>query len=286
MQNYFTMPNKYLFYFLCFVALMFFNSCGEDVSLNSPNVLVVIIKADDLGDTTPNWNRFIRMVSDNGICAGIGVISKFVTTEGSISEIQRLSALKQSNNFPTIEFWNHGYDHSKVNDYTEFYKTSYEYQLNHIHMAQNFFTSRLHLTSNSFGAPFNRTSTETASALNDFPEINVWQYYEKIEKQYQKEWKDPNQRVINEIDQHIILNVDYLFLHNFPSEKVTHNYNHDKNKPYILVQIHPAYWDEKSFNKFEQFIHFYRNTNRAVFMTPYQYYLYLHMREPLAPKGE
>ncbi|HEY5593099.1 MAG TPA: hypothetical protein VIK55_19045 [Paludibacter sp.] len=267
---------KYIFIAVWLIPILLFSSCREDISLNSPNGLIVILKADDLGDTTANWNRFMKMVADNDICAGVGVISKKVTTESSISEIQRISSLLQPNKFPIIEFWNHGYDHSHFNNKYEFKGTDYNFQFDHIQLAQNFFSKSLNFTCHSFGAPFNRTSKETASEITHFPEINVWMCYEKIENQYQKEWKDPNKRVINATDEHIILNVDYLYFFKFPAEKIMYNYNHDKTKPYILIQIHPAAWNDDSFKKFEQLIHFYKDGNRGIFMTPYQYYQYLH----------
>jgi hypothetical protein len=100
--------------------------------------------------------------------------------------------------------------------------------------------------------------------------------YEKIENQYQKEWKDPNKKLITKADQQIMLNVDYLYVKSFPIEKVISNYKYDKKKPYILIQIHPGGWDDSGFVKFKELIDFYKSGNRAIFMTPYQYYQYLH----------
>ncbi len=264
------------------IILLFFCSCQEDVSLNSPNGLIVIIKADDLGDTTTNWNRFMKVVSNYEICASVGIISRNVTTTGSISEIQRISSLLQPNKFPIIEFWNHGYDHWKTNNKHEFQGTEYGLQLNHLDLAQNFFSKSLKITSHTFSAPFNRTSIETASALTNFPEINVWMCYEKIENQYHNKWKDPKKRIINISDQSIILNIDYLYVKDFPAEKIMDNYEQDRKKPYILIQIHPAVWDDESFKKFEKLICFYRDGNRAIFMTPYQYYKNLHKIQEFA----
>ncbi len=258
------------------ILLLVLFSCGDNISLNSPNGLVVIIKADDLGDTTPNWNRFMKMVVDKQINAGVGIIAKKVTKSGSITEIQRVSNILQDNKFPVIEFWNHGYDHSKINGVEEFMRTADNFQFEHIQLAQNFFVQNFHFTAHTFSAPFNKTSKETLSVLSHFPEINVWMCYQKLETEYSKDWKDPNQKVIHLYDKHIILNVDYLYVHDFPADKIIDNYNEDKNKPYILIQIHPAGWTDEDFNEFEQLIHFYKDSNRAMFMTPYQYYQYLH----------
>ncbi|MDD4969240.1 MAG: hypothetical protein PHT07_07385 [Paludibacter sp.] len=268
--------NKYLLIIIAFCFLASICSCNDNVSLNSPNGLVVIIKADDLGDTTANWNRFMKIVIDNKICAGVGVIPGRVTTQGSISEMKRINELRQSNEFPYIEFWNHGYDHHKTNKETEFSGSDLNDQTKRIQMSQNFLFDNLSSTCHTFGAPFNKTSGVTSSALVNSPEINVWLSYQKIEKHFLGDWKDPNKKVITKMDQHIILNTDYLYLNDFPIGDIINNYERDKEKPYVLIQIHPAKWDERRFNQFEKLIHFYKDRHLAIFMTPYQYFRYLH----------
>jgi len=264
----------------CFSASM--SSCSDNVTLNSPNGLVVIFKADDLGDTTANWNRFMKIVIDNNICAGVGVIPGRVTTEGSKSEIRRIHELKRWSKFPFIEFWNHGYDHSKINGITEFSGSDTNAQINHIELSQNFLLYNLNSTCHTFGAPFNRTSGVTSSALINFPEINVWLCYQNNEKHFLSEWKDPNKKVINQTDRHIILNTDYLYLNDFPIGNIINNYERDKDKPYVLIQIHPAKWDDSKFVQFEKLIHFYKDRHLATFMTPYQYFKYLHKEYTLS----
>lgn len=258
------------------VLSIFINSCSDELSVKYSNLPIVIIKADDLMDTTPNWNRFMKIVDENQICAGIGVISKQLSTKNSISEIRRLSKIKQSNNFAVFEFWNHGFDHSKNGKETEFYGTNLEYQLNHIQKSQDFFIDSLQCISHSFGAPFNKTTSETASALKRYPDINVWMCYQKIEKEENNKWKDPKKKAIYSLDRFIILDVDYLYLMDFSIDNIKKNYDHDKTKPYILIQIHPERWNNKSFENFKKLIRFYKDQKRAVFMTPYQYYEFLH----------
>jgi len=270
----FVNKNIYIVILYCLFATMI--SCKDNVSLNSPNGLIVIIKADDLGDTTANWNRFMKIVIDDSICAGVGIISKNVTTESSKAEILRISKINQDNKFPVIEFWDHGYDHSKINDVTEFSGSDTKEQINHIQLSQDFLNVILNSTCHTFGAPFNRTSGVTSLALQSFPEINVWLCYQNLEKHYLNEWKDPNKKVIGLNDQHIILNTDYLYVKDMPIGDLINNYNHDKDKPYILIQIHPANWDNSKFNKFNDLVHFYKDRHLATFMTPNQYYHYLH----------
>ncbi len=265
--------------FLSITLNIFLISCSDESSVNYADVPVIIIKADDLIETTPNWSRFIQVVIDNEICASIGIISKPLSSKNSISEIRRISKIKQKNNFPVIEFWNHGYDHSKHGNITEFYGTDFNYQLSHIQKSQDFFIDSLQCISHSFGAPFNKTSSVTDAALKKYPDINVWMFYQKIEKQNSNDyWKDPKKKAIHSSDRNLILDVDYLSLKDFSMDRLQKNFNKDKNKQYILIQIHPQHWNNKSFENFIKLISFYKDQKRGIFMTPYQYYQFLHTR--------
>ena len=257
-------------------------SCKEDVSQNSPNGLVVILKADDMGDVGGNWSRFIQTLIDDSICAGIGLIPRDVH-ETSVSEIRKISNIKQKNGYPVIEFWNHGYDHKDLkphDEVTEFYNTDYNYQHTHIRMAQRFFSDTLNVTSHSFGAPHNRTKLMTEGIIEKFPEINVWQHYGKVEKYSHTTWKDPKLKIIRDTDKHIILSIDYLSLRSFNVESIEKNYSNDYKKPYIIIQIHPAGWNDETFAKFERIVQFYKQPeHKATFMTPYQYFQSLHHKQ-------
>lgn len=280
MRNQQIILSKYIRISLILIIVTFSISCRENVLSNSANGLVVILKADDLGDTTRNWNRFIKILNDDSICAGIGVITKNVH-KSTVSEIQKISNINQSNGFPVVEFWNHGYDHINLKEkdaVTEFYNTDFKYQQKHFSIAQHFFSDTLHLTSHSFGAPHNRTTYLTETVIQSFPEINVWQHYSKIENYKLTGWKDPKFTIIHETDKHIILSIDYLSLMKINLEDFFNNYAKDNMKPYLLIQIHPANWDEATFEKFETLVAFYK-LKHATFMTPYQYYQFLHKKQ-------
>lgn len=267
---------RYIFFSL--LITLIFISCSDYVYLHQTTGLIVILKADDLGDTTANWNRFVKKLVDDTICAGIGIISKNVH-ESSIPEIQRISTIYQEDGSPVVEFWNHGYDHLnlKPNDQvTEFFNTSYDYQYKHLQSAQHFFADSLQITCHDFGAPHNRSDSKTDSIIKNFPEINVWQQYTKLERYNRKIWKDPKYKIIDNANQHIVLSIDYLSLQSLNDSDFEKNFKKDTNKPYILIQIHPAIWNNAMFENFENLVQFYKTKHNARFMTPYQYYNYLH----------
>ncbi|MEI6752311.1 MAG: hypothetical protein WCK78_04005 [Paludibacter sp.] len=237
-----------------------------------------------MGVIDANWYKFIQKLIDDSICAGIGVISKNVSN-ASAAEIQRITNIKQKNGYPAVEFWNHGYDHKDLkphDEQTEFFNTNLNYQHSHINLAQHFFTDSLHITSHTFGAPHNRTQLITENVIEQFPEINVWQHYGRTEKYDHSGWKDPKYRVIHDTDQRIILSIDYLSLRSFNIDDMVKNYDEDRKKPYIIIQIHPAAWNDEIFQKFESIVQFYKQSHRATFMTPYQYYQFLHKKVNVA----
>ena len=270
---------KIIFIFFPLIITLIFISCGSDaVYLHQTKGLIVILKADDLGDTTANWNRFIKRLVDDSICAGIGIISKNVH-DSSIPEIQRISTINQVDGSPVVEFWNHGYDHLnlKKNDKeTEFFNTSYDYQYTHFQLAQHFFADSLHIICHAFGSPHNRCDSKTDSVISHFPEINVWQQYTRLERYDRKVWKDPKHEIITNTDQHIVLSIDYLSLKSLNASGFEKNFRNDNEKPYILIQIHPAICTDAMFTNFENLVQFYKKRPNTRFMTPYQYFNYLH----------
>jgi peptidoglycan/xylan/chitin deacetylase (PgdA/CDA1 family) len=272
-------PVRNIIFLTLLIILTITISCTDNYPTKSPMGMIVILKADDLADTTANWNRFINVIEKKKISAGIGVIAQRVTSKGAISEIRRISEIKQSNEFPVIEFWNHGLDHIKRKGKGEFVESRSE-QTERLIKSQQIIKKTSFLTSHSFGAPFNITTSTTADALESTPEISVWQCYQIHEKQNNPAWKDPKKGKISANDKHVMLDVDYASVNNFDENKIIENFDKDKKKPYVLIQIHPNVWHEKHFQRFERLIDFYKSKN-ITFMTPYQYYEYLHGNETL-----
>jgi len=266
---------KIIFFLIVFLNAVFIQSCRDDISLNAPNGLVVILKADDYGETSDHWNRFIKMIIDDSINASIGVIPRHVKTNGSITEIIRISNLKNTNNLPIIEFWAHGYDHSNKGKIPEFQTNSLDYQIDHIRKAQKFFLDTLNISNNIFSTPFNTSSINTYLALKNFTDINIWMCYQKNEIQFHPEWKDPNLQVIKKSDKNILLNVTYISLGKFSTSDIINNFEIDKKRAYIIIQVHPAFWNEATYDNFEKLIYFYK-MKKVIFMTPNQYFNFLH----------
>lgn len=247
--------------------------CKESTIPYDPG-LVVILKADDLGEMTPNWERFMHIIFKDSICGSIGIIADRMKSDSTVDEIRKISGYKRDNKFPVIEFWNHGYNHIKNKNGTEFDGSTIEYQANHLQMTQEFMNDKLRIQCHTFGAPYNRTDINTLKALYFSPEICVWFCLKNLEKEEKKGWKNPDDHPALDNNK-ILLDVDYYFYKIFPVDKMMNNYSKDRLKPYIVIQVHPLMWKDKNFDDFETLIKFYKS-RKTTFMTPFQYYQYLN----------
>ncbi|MBP1663599.1 MAG: polysaccharide deacetylase [Bacteroidetes bacterium] len=249
--------------------------CTDNITPDQP--LVVIIKADDFNDYSPNWQRFIAILQQNDISAAAGVSTKLVVSNhAEILNIRELSALRRSDNQPLIEFWNHGYDHAGDNgDSPEFDNSDVDLQKKHLQIAQRFFSDSLHFTAKTFSAPHNRSTAATLHALSGFPELNVIMRYKMHEKySLKRPWIDPNKKKCKPGDK-ICLNITYQYLFDIPSTDVENYFKARKKENYLLIQLHPNPWDDNDFNDFQNMISFLKEKN-VKFMTPDEYFQYLN----------
>ncbi len=256
------------------IPILMLLSCDTDIYRNSPS-MVVIIKADDLGNMTPNWERFIQSVDNNNICASIGIISSNVTDRKSIIEIKEVADHKQYNGFPIIEFWNHGFDHFGNNNMTEFWGTSKEYQIEHIKKSQKFILDSLDIQCATFSSPFNRTSAETYEALNFFPEIKIIMTHRKSEIFEKYNWIEVKRKQGKMKVTKLRLQVQFQSVYDVPLSEIKKDINKIPFDGYLVVQIHPNAWDESDFSTFQEMIDFFKKKN-VKFMTPQQYFKYLN----------
>ncbi len=265
-------PYKLLNLFFLFLVLQLI-SCERDHTINADQT-VVIIKADDLGNITPNWQRFISMTIDNNIASSIGVISNNMTEKATIEKVKEWSVLKNVKGESNFEFWDHGYDHSNTNNIYEFNGTDLASQIDDLKRSQNFFKDSLGLICSTFSAPYNQSSNVTFEALKLFPEIKIWICYQRIEKQSHSSWINPNFSSVKYKQSHILLDIKVEAVYHIPINSVKSFFNANKFAPYLVIQIHPNAWTDNDFSDFQTLIDFLK-TKHVIFMTPVQYFNYL-----------
>lgn len=267
------MHRKWFLHTLFLLLILQVSSCERDHTIKA-NQTVVIIKADDLGNMTPNWQKYISMTIDNNIASSIGVITKNMTDRATIEKVKEYSNLKNDKGESILEFWNHGYDHSKTNKIYEFNGTDLTSQINDIKRSQTFFKDSLGLVCTTFSAPYNQSSKVTYEALKSFHEIKIWMCYQRNEKQFHSTWINPYFTKVKSNQSKIILDVKSESVYHIPFVSVEAFFKANKYAPYLVIQIHPNAWQDHDYADFQSLIE-YLKTKNVIFMTPLQYFNYL-----------
>jgi peptidoglycan/xylan/chitin deacetylase (PgdA/CDA1 family) len=158
----------------------------------------VMLKADDLSTATPeSFARFLNYADalrQRGIKTSMGMIADLCATPTAQAHDQIVGMARSG----FVEFWNHGYDHAcylpsgDKRDWTaiaaggiakqtypegttyEFRGRPYEEQLDHLTRAQQTILDTYGIRMRSFGAPFNETDANTAKALHDLGQVDIW----------------------------------------------------------------------------------------------------------------
>jgi peptidoglycan/xylan/chitin deacetylase (PgdA/CDA1 family) len=145
------------------------------------------------------------------------------------------------------------------------YNTSpYNPQYTHLVKAQNFFTNTLMVPSRSFGAPFNRTDKNTEVAMSQISDIAVWMCYaHSLESCF-----STSKRIL----WFSTLIESWAPSYSFDDTPIRNNWSTLSQNPYLVIQIHPAAWDQTNMgmDKFLNLIAFLK-AKGVTFMTPYNY---------------
>ena len=200
-------------------VILVFSSCEPDHTINS-NQTAIIIKADDLGNMTPNWEKFIAKSMENNVPVSIGIIAKNMTSASTKTKVRELSQTRNTAGQLSFQFWNHGYDHSRINNIEEFKTPDLAYQVEHIKLAQEFFKDSLSIDCDTFSTPYNESSNITSEALKSFPEIKIWMCYQHTEKQFHTSWPNPYFNKITAGIYQILLDIKCEAVFHIPIENV------------------------------------------------------------------
>lgn len=261
-------------------VILCINSACKEIKIIDENPelisqpLFILIKADDFDQATERWDKFIELARDEDIPINIGVISKDINHK-TILKMREYALLRQKRNAkPLIEFWNHGYDHSKNGDIKEFSGTPLQQQYEHIRKVQLFFSDSIGLICHSFGAPYNALSNETFLVLREFSEIKVIFGLSLRKNSNNSEWLDLKNENTSIENRRLYLSIDYDSANSFPSDsatKIINSYTQYSQNPYVIIQVHPRIWKDEDLNNFKQLIRFLKQKNTE-FMTSYSYW--------------
>jgi peptidoglycan/xylan/chitin deacetylase (PgdA/CDA1 family) len=129
---------------------------------------IAIIKADDIRGITAKWDRFLALSAAKGVKVSAGIICNSLRQDKS----GYFAWLKKHLSSGMVEFWNHGWDHSRWQDSAgaslrEFSGSGYLHQKRHFENAQTAIKRVLGIAPICFGAPFNAMDKNTIKVLNE-----------------------------------------------------------------------------------------------------------------------
>ncbi|UOB17804.1 cellulose binding domain-containing protein [Abyssalbus ytuae] len=237
--------------------------CKTD-DIVAPNQKYIILKMDDLRSNSnntynANWQRFVDSIRVYNVKAALGLIAKdLVSASQSFKD-----SLSKWHNEAHFEIWHHGWDHKKNNyppdndNIGEFSGTPYDYQKQHFEDAMLYAKNELGIIMRSFGAPYNQTDDTFLSVIEENDDIKVWMYPTSTSYSGLALLRGANNQL--ESSTGVVSYESFLNAYN------------SSTADYLVLQAHPGYWNDSSFEQFDQVITFLKNNN-VVFVLPYEYY--------------
>jgi hypothetical protein len=207
----------------------------------------VVLKLDDLryvegGPVSGRWDAFASLVLEKQIPASIGIIGNSL----ELGSEDYFEWIRQKHESGFFEFWNHGYEHSRIlQDGQEIYEFSGSPlldQVSTLKKTQDLAREELGIELVTFGAPYNRIDEQTAAALEEFPEIRIWLYGRAGE--------GTTKTVLSRTP---AVGIEYpvhwpVFYHFW------NNYYFRSLAPVITLQGHPNSWSESRLREFEMIV--------------------------------
>lgn len=200
---------------------------------------IIILKFDDFTELTEPWEAITNHCIKRKIKCSIGIIGKHLEKENQ-KTFDWIKSLNETGNF---EFWNHGYHHQKNEKGLEFYGQSIDDQYSSLEKTQRLGKEKLGITFSTFGAPWNKTDSNTIQALEKIPEIKIWLHgKEKCKGKLCLK----HSGIFCET-----FNVENRFLLDFDAFKK--QYDEMQNQEYLVLQFHPNTWKKKTYGQFLNF---------------------------------
>ena len=224
---------------------------------------IAIIKADDVTGVNAKWTRFFGLSAEKDIKVSAGIIANSFEKQGA----DYVEWLKKWDGSGNVEFWNHGWDHKRWNEdgkgKSEFGDSGYEHQIDHLKMAQAAYKKAIGKDFTVFGSPFNAMDKDTATALNEIPELKLIFCY-------------PGAPPTKALKEKILLPMTLRGEHDGTSKPNFEKFKADyakKDKPeltFAALQFHPAGFSEKGFEDYAAILDFL-TAEGWTFMLPSEY---------------
>jgi peptidoglycan/xylan/chitin deacetylase (PgdA/CDA1 family) len=221
----------------------------------------IILKLDDVTHegtdgrhpVSDRWQRCVDLLAERGVKSALGVIG-YSLEEEHVAYFDWIKALHATG---LIEFWNHGHWRRTQRDTIGEFEKSLQDQQASLKRTQALGREKLGIEFKVFGVHWSGFNESTEVAMASVPEIKIW-------------LNGPaGLRSGPTILTGAIALEQPIFCPNF--DAVTGEYEERGEKlPYLLLQGHPAGWDEARFDQFTRIVEFLR-AKQCLFMTPSEY---------------
>lgn len=223
---------------------------------------IILLKLDDVvaygrggAPVAPRWQRITDHLVAHKIHASYGIICSSLEKDNP-AYFQWIKDLQQQG---LIEFWLHGYYNRKADDKTgEFEQGTAAEQQAVLEKSERLAKEKLGFPLAAFGPHWSGTTEATDEALEHVPEIKIWLYGPRQPKHFSR------------------LSLERVMALENPTfvpdpEKFREIYDRVGARQRVLVlQGHPAQWDDKRWEGFLAIIEFLRSRN-CIFQTPTEY---------------
>jgi peptidoglycan/xylan/chitin deacetylase (PgdA/CDA1 family) len=220
---------------------------------------IIILKLDDVtahgahghSPVSPRWQRVADFIEQSHIKASFGIIGASLEQDNP-AYFDWIKGLHGKGN---IEFWNHGYKDRTVADKAGEFEGSLEEQQHALKRTQTLAKETLGIELKAFGPHWSGTTTDTAKALEEIPEITIWFYGPQDSKKF--------------VFERVLTLENPTFVPDFDKFKERYE-RFARDKACLALQGHPNQWNEQRWAGFVKIIE-YLKSKGCVFMTPSEY---------------
>jgi len=237
---------------------------------------VAILKLDDVSVKTKDqavswrWKRVVEYVERKQLKAGCGVVCASLALDNQVY----FDWLKAVHARGRIEFWFHGWDHGVHEEegvkYNEFNHRTYEDQKDRFERSLKLAKEKLGFEFATFG-PGGGVGTPsydstTVRVMAEVPAMRIWLFPKPLDEEGRKLVAGGKVTIL-----------DRVWAVNIESKvgvpdlaRLREGFAANKTRPYVVLQGHPAMWDDARFAEFEKIVEFLQ-AEGCVFMTPSEY---------------
>lgn len=227
-----------------------------------PKPQVILLKLDDVvarpsanGPVAERWQRIADYLTENGIRGSFGVICESLEADNP-AYFQWIKDI-QAGGF--IEIWMHGYHLKTADEPGEFEQGTAAEQQAILEKSARLAREKLGFPLAAFGPHWSGTTDATDEALEAVPDIKIW-LYGPAKPKYFTRLSLPR----------VLALENPTFVPDPIAFKALYEKFHAADRDVLVLQGHPAQWDDQRWAGFLEIIKFLKSKG-VVFMTPSEY---------------